>query len=363
MINQVRIREKLAGSEQSKNASLWLHKHIQDYTPGESRSNLVKEVAEVLEPPEYNAYFARWKKALIREYGEQNTRLAQVKGRMVVGLGSESVLETSICLHRTYGVPYIPGSALKGLAASYAHQRLGEGWQQGEKYHTIVFGNTETAGYITFFDALYIPGTGFKKKALYPDIITVHHPKYYQNAAKAPSDSDDPKPVPFLSATGQYLLVLAAPDLPTRWIDITFQILAEALMQFGIGAKTSSGYGRMTLLGQFVRSGNAPIEPGKSVSTPYVRPNIPRFTPGQGIVGLVIAPTDELRQRIPEARAFLRYREFSTRDVLIVVSEGEAAGWTSGQTKNCLFVSEEERNGGAVIFCLPGVKKEKKKER
>lgn len=250
MIDQMKIREKLAGLEKGTNASLWLNKNIQDYIRDESRKELIDDVAKIPEPPEYNACYARWKKMLIQEYGEQNTRTAEVKGRMIVGLGSESVLETSICLHRTYGTPYIPGSALKGLAASYAHQRLGEGWQQGEKYHSVVFGDTEEAGYITFFDALYIPGTGFHGKVLYPDVITVHHQKYYQEAPKAPSDSDDPNPVPFLSATGQYLLALAALDLPAHWIDLTFQILAEALSKFGIGAKTSSGYGRMIFLEQ-----------------------------------------------------------------------------------------------------------------
>src|SRR5205085_8112131 len=93
---------------------------------------------------------------LTDDYGAQTHR-AQVKGRMIVGLGSESVLETSISLHRTYGVPYIPGSALKGLAANYASLRLDEDWQKGGKYYKIVFGDTDDAGYITFFDALYIP--------------------------------------------------------------------------------------------------------------------------------------------------------------------------------------------------------------
>lgn len=367
MIDQVKIRKTLAGLEPSKNASLWLNKHLQDYDQKESRSELVKEVAKIPEPSVYAACFERWKKMLIQEYGEQNTRMAQVKGRMIVGLGNESVLETSICLHRTYGTPYIPGSALKGLAASYAHQRLGEGWQQGEKYHTVVFGDTEEAGYMTFFDALYIPGTGFNGKALYPDIITVHHPNYYQNAAKAPSDSDDPNPVSFPSATGQYLLALAAPDLPTHWIALTFQILAEALEQLGIGAKTSSGYGRMMLLDRPIKPGNSDSgkteEARKLAPHPYIRPNIPRFTPDQGISGLVIAPTDELRQRVPEAQAFLRYREFPTKDVLIVVNGEEATSWTPDQTKNCLFVSEEERNGGTVIICRPGVNKGKKKKK
>ena len=99
--------------------------------------------------------------------------------------------------------PSIPGSALKGLAASYAHHHLGEGWRKGEQFHQLIFGDTRNAGYITFYDALYIPGTGrYRGKALAPDIITVHHQKYYQDAEAVPSDSDDPNPIPFLSATG-----------------------------------------------------------------------------------------------------------------------------------------------------------------
>ena len=44
-------------------------------------------------------------------------------------------------------------------------------------------------------------------------------------------------------------IALAAPDLENGlpWIDKTFEILAYALAEMGIGAKTSSGYGRMSL--------------------------------------------------------------------------------------------------------------------
>lgn len=274
MINQIEIRERLfkpGAPALGTNASLWLDKY-KNYTDDDekNRRDLVKEVAEKLvEPPEYRTYFERWQKSLVG-LGAWTCE-AEARGRMIVGLGSESVLETSICLHRTYGVPSIPGSALKGLAASYAHQRLSEGWQQGEQFHTVVFGNTGDAGYITFLDALYVPGTGkpIPGQALYPDVITVHHQQYYQDASKAPSDSDNPIPVPFISATGKYLLALAAPDLrqQTRWIEITFQILEEALDQFGIGAKTSSGYGRM----HFVSSPAQPVDPEVRKAEGYKR--------------------------------------------------------------------------------------------
>ncbi len=266
MIDQVEIRKKLSASQRSEkgtHAGLWLDKYIMEQSRDDPATNyrscLVKEVSELPEPIEYKIYFERWQ-AMLQEYSvTTQTRRVRVKGRMAVGLGNESVLETSICLHRTYGVPYIPGSALKGLAASYAHNLLGEEWKKGGKFHAIVFGDTENAGYITFFDALYMPGSGYLQQALHPDIITVHHQKYYQGANQAPSDSDDPNPIPFLSATGTYLLTLAAPDFqqPTRWIDLTFQILAEALDKLGIGAKTSSGYGRMEFLDPPVK----PIDP------------------------------------------------------------------------------------------------------
>lgn len=86
-------------------------------------------------------------------------------------------------LHHTYGVPFIPGSALKGLAAAYAHRYLeGDTWckpplQQAETIaekpltaHEILFGSTRSAGFVTFFDALYmyIPGSVGDNRPLAP---------------------------------------------------------------------------------------------------------------------------------------------------------------------------------------------------
>jgi CRISPR-associated protein Cmr6 len=236
-------RETLADVQKrpTTNAGLWLDKFIieQAREDKESRSRLVQQVAEIPMPKEYPHWFEQWQRAL-REYGAE-CRVAETQGRMVIGLGSESVLETSVTLHRTYGVPYIPGSALKGLAASFTRQHLGEAWQRGNPSpYTILFGDTQTAGYITFFDAMPLPNSA----RLHPDIITVHHEGYYQKGTEPPADWDDPNPVPFLSATGRYLIALAGPSV---WVEATFQILRQALKHLGIGARTSSGYGRLEL--------------------------------------------------------------------------------------------------------------------
>ncbi len=70
----------------------------------------------------YRAAFDRWSASLPSDPAPVDLATT---GRLIVGLGSESVLETGIRLHHTYGMPIIPGSALKGLAAHYCDQIWG----------------------------------------------------------------------------------------------------------------------------------------------------------------------------------------------------------------------------------------------
>ncbi|MBO0800935.1 MAG: type III-B CRISPR module RAMP protein Cmr6 [Blastocatellia bacterium] len=249
----------------SSNAGLWLDKYLcGENQRAKSRkgktvkAQLVEEAAAIIEIPLYRDFFDQWKKALT--INETKLAKAKVEGRLAIGLGDDGVLETSITLHHTYGVPYIRGSALKGLAAAFARNRIGgrwkaEGyrsgkWEEVSQAYKIVFGETDDAGYVIFHDALYVPGSGAKGKALHADIITVHHSKYYSDAKEnvvPPADWDEPIPVPFLSATGSYLIALSAPNGCEDWRDAAFDILRLALAEEGIGAKTSSGYGRMKL--------------------------------------------------------------------------------------------------------------------
>ncbi len=228
------------------NAGLWLDKFIENLKRDdkESRPKLAKGVAKIDEPEIYGAFYQSWKISL-EELGA-SSRQARVKNRLAFGLGSDGVLETSVTLHRTYGVPYIPGSALKGMAAAFARQYCGPEWQIGKPYFETLFGSTGKAGYVTFFDALYVPKSGHEGKSLHFDVMTVHHRGYYEGKDQPPADWDDPNPVPFISATGNYLIALAAPEGCETWRDRALQILEMALEHEGVGAKTSSGYGRAT---------------------------------------------------------------------------------------------------------------------
>lgn len=228
-------------------AGLWLDKYLNGDSE-QAKADLVGQVADLKPSPLYADFITKWKQHLTQiviplEEAELVTGMFKTKGRLVIGLGGAGVLETSITLHRTYGVPYLPGSALKGLASSYAHRKLdGDHWKkangdnpQGNNYVTL-FGNTEAAGYVTFLDALPLEYT------IHRDVLTPHHTDYNSGGDAPPADWDNPIPVPFLSCSGTFLVAVIA---PREWKETVLEILKLALAEEGIGAKTSSGYGRI----------------------------------------------------------------------------------------------------------------------
>jgi CRISPR-associated protein Cmr6 len=232
---------------------LWLDKFIEEQRREnkEARRDLVRDVAAISIFDSYQNCYDRWKTSLdsLKAAGYALAfRKAKAEGRMVLGTGNESVLETAVTLHRTYGVPYIPGSALKGLSANFARHHCGPDWNRASNNYRIVFGNTAESGCVVFFDALYVLEPG--ASPLRSDVLTPHHHAYYSGKIdgklQPPADWDDPNPVHFLSATGSYLIALAASAGGEKWLEAVITILETALKHQGVGAKTSSGYGRMT---------------------------------------------------------------------------------------------------------------------
>jgi len=177
--------------------------------------------------------------------------LFSTAGRLVIGLGGENVLETGLTLNHTYGTPMIPGTALKGLAAHYCHQTWGavdDKFKLGGEHHRAIFGTTEDSGHIIFHDAWITPETVVK--SLQPDVMTPHHGDYYSDdsGSTPPTDFDDPNPVTFLSVVGTFHLAVSC-DVPgnegQKWADLVFEMLSDALNDWGIGGKTNAGYGRL----------------------------------------------------------------------------------------------------------------------
>lgn len=251
------------------NAGLVLDRYLEVAKQSGGRNDplsvLLDRVCDDGVPGGYQAAFDRWKAALVA-LGTTPVEF-EVQGRLIVGLGGESITETGITLHRLWGVPIIPGSALKGLARHYAEQELADPKTVGSQAslapaaatktgtprplnaHGVLFGSIDAAAYPTWFDAWYVPDSAPGNRPLRRDVITVHHPTYYRSrgtdAARPPWDFDDPTPIPFVSATGRFLVAVRAPEDQYGWADFAYHVLERALAEWGIGAKTNAGYGRL----------------------------------------------------------------------------------------------------------------------
>jgi CRISPR type III-B/RAMP module RAMP protein Cmr6 len=175
--------------------------------------------------------------------------------RLVVGHGEDSVHETSLTLSPTYGVPVLPGTALKGLAAAAARDEAGDaGWSEREK---TVFGsprpgqNSEAhQGSVLLWDALPV-----SPPALVLDVLTPHVKDYYDEGnsggktkeapSTPPAEYHNPVPIRFLAVekTCFRAWILGPRDDVARSIEL----LAAGLDEFGIGGKTAAGYGYCSL--------------------------------------------------------------------------------------------------------------------
>ncbi|MDI6871123.1 MAG: type III-B CRISPR module RAMP protein Cmr6 [Bacillota bacterium] len=250
------------------NADLLLRKYLSrhDEKSAAPKQQLLEEAIGACQAtyPLYARAYERWKSSLGSGVPTQEV---EIDGRAVFGLGSESPLEAGLILQHPYGTPYFPGTALKGLAAHYSDQVWGKGDPRfsrhlgdkqsppGECFQTM-FGTTEDSGHLLFYDAWVTPDSlvpdpanGRPTGALALDVITVHHKDYYAGIeGKPPGDGDEPVPVPFLSIQGRFLLAVGC-DVEgpegEKWAGLGLRLLHEALENWGIGGKTSAGYGRI----------------------------------------------------------------------------------------------------------------------
>ncbi len=176
-----------------------------------------------------------------------------------------TVTEGSLLLHHTYGVPYLPGSALKGICRHRAMQLQADGVElAGQKdWVNLLFGWTPSgamggaSGLLDFWDALWVPELPPGTTTFTPlaeDIVNPHHPEYYtaQGQRPPPSDGDAPRPTHLLTIAPKtrFLIVVDACVGGPRGVellDVVTRLLVLALREDGIGARTRAGYGRLTL--------------------------------------------------------------------------------------------------------------------
>jgi CRISPR-associated protein Cmr6 len=213
------------------------------------------------------------------------------------GLGNEHPLENGFAFLNPYGLPYLPGSGVKGVLRQAARELASgdwgdtHGWNEpphpkslarresdsnipspsgrdgGEGLSVIdaLFGleseNGETdhlRGALSFWDVI----PQIEGDSLMVEIMTPHQSHYYQQKPQAgsvtPHESGQPTPISFLTVppcsgfTFHVQCDLArlnriAPELSTdgRWKALLKAAFEHAFEWLGFGAKTAVGYGAM----------------------------------------------------------------------------------------------------------------------
>lgn len=197
----------------------------------------------------------------------------KLQWRLIVGLGASHPQETSMTLHHIFGIPYIPGSALKGASRHYMIWKFVD---ENEEELKSLLGKsnfaellkelnkalekeenlTVSVGNISFKDLIHIFGTQNRQGKIiffdaYPieeiklkiDIMNPHYPDYYTKD-KPPTDWQNPIPIKFLTVEDtKFRFYLAAKDKDQNLLNHARKILNDALLNYGVGAKTSLGYG------------------------------------------------------------------------------------------------------------------------
>ncbi len=202
----------------------------------------------------YQSAYCRWQKHL--KQNNCKSMEATLDGRLYLSLGEANPLESAVTLHHTYGVPFIPGSAVKGVLHHTLLERYATEYSPTERKYIIeekhqeiidtLFGreadknkgsdDSGHAGYIIFNDAWWVPAN---KNPLVKEIVTVHHPEYYSDGSPA-TDFDSPNPNQLLAIQGEFLFSVQG---ESKWADFALKLLKQTLQHYGIGAKTASGYG------------------------------------------------------------------------------------------------------------------------
>lgn len=240
----------------AQHAGLAFHRFLESHegVNGDTANHAhTQDVAALPIPAIYPQAFRRWEQAMTAL--DALTFTATTKSPLAIGLGSASVTEVGVTLHHTYGVPYLPGTALKGLA-----RRAARAHGLSEETMITLFGNAprnndkaadaeSTAAFPTYWDGWLHPHQPHTSP-LQHDVITVHHPKYYNSHGKDtyPTDFDSPNPVAFLSvpAGTRFQLAISCPGR-LDWAAFAAEHLQYGLKYHGLGAKTNAGYGLFTI--------------------------------------------------------------------------------------------------------------------
>lgn len=207
---------------------------------GEAFAKFLQQLAQHPAPEGYRQAYERWQRLHANPLHAACWE-GQLDTRLFTGLGGPHALETCLSFSRPWGLPLLPGSALKGLTRAHALHR-GVTREAAE----VLFGRAPDgdgddgeSGCLIFHDAWWKPGSA--PTPLAPEVVTVHHADYYGSGGETPAtDFDSPNPNAQIAARGGFLFVIEGEG---NWAQYAMNLLREALTWRGVGGKTAAGYG------------------------------------------------------------------------------------------------------------------------
>ena len=203
----------------------------------EAKADHVARVCALPAKDFYRHAFRRWTDATADEQRFRQLTLS-LESRLFIGTAGGGALETSCAISHSHGMPYVPGSSIKGVASAHAWERFKGKGDRGRAACEELFGSSGLAGLIRFHDAWWVPDSA--ETPLVPEVVTSHHRDYYAAGQTPATDWDSPVPNAQVAVQGAFLFVMEG---PCAWLGLAAEILMDALQGRGIGAKTRAGYG------------------------------------------------------------------------------------------------------------------------
>jgi len=197
--------------------------------------------------------------------------IGRLEGRLAINLADSLIQNAGICLDRLFGLPFIPGSAVKGVSRHAALEELqsAKGETQAKLFEGFraVFGTSDNdfahsemrpfrpllagrsenqKGAISF-----LPAYPINDARIVVDLTNVHYPDYYRSGRTEDLSNERPQPNPFpaVEAGAQFAFCLVLNGIAENAELLTHakRWLEAALTIRGLGAKTASGYGWFSL--------------------------------------------------------------------------------------------------------------------
>lgn len=190
---------------------------------------------------------------------------AKAVAPFTTGLGNEHPLENGFAFLWPYGLPYLPGSGVKGVLRQAARELARGDWGDTRGWTDDAIdalfgkeaqdGTDHQRGALSFWDVI----PQIQGNRLLVEVMTAHQSHYYQNNA-SPHESGQPNPINFLTVPpgsgftfhvvcNRPFLARIAPGLAEqdRWKSLLTGAFEHAFDWLGFGAKTAVGYGALEI--------------------------------------------------------------------------------------------------------------------